>query len=84
MSCGSHPSSVRSSGYGSDTVVIAEEILEEFNKSNIRPLLPAFIPAGEETDQVSIPAGKPKVLNDSFVRGTKCSAPNFSEAFLIS
>jgi methylase of polypeptide subunit release factors len=48
---------------------IAQEIWEEFDKATIRPFPLAFIPAGEETEQVTIPAGKPKVLDDLFERG---------------
>lgn len=48
---------------------IAEEIWEEFDKSSIRPFPQAFIPSGEETERVTISAGKPKVLDDLFERG---------------
>jgi len=48
---------------------IAEEIWEEFDKGTVRPFPTAFIPAGEETDQVTLPAGKPKLLHDLFQRG---------------
>jgi len=48
---------------------IAEEIWEEFDKSGIRPFPQAFISSNEETEQVTIPAGKPKVLDDLFDRG---------------
>jgi hypothetical protein len=48
---------------------IAEEIWEELDKSALRTFPLAFIPTGEETEQVTIPAGKPKVLDDLFERG---------------
>ncbi len=48
---------------------IAEEIWEEFDKSALRTFPLAFMPKGEETERVTIPAGKPKVLDDLFERG---------------
>jgi methylase of polypeptide subunit release factors len=48
---------------------IAEEIWQEFDKSTLRPFPLAFIPASEQTEQVTIPAGKPKVLDDLFEKG---------------
>jgi hypothetical protein len=48
---------------------IAEEIWEEFDKSGLRTFPLASMPEGEETERVTIPAGKPKVLDDLFERG---------------
>jgi hypothetical protein len=48
---------------------IAEEVWEEFDKSALRAFPLAFMPTGEETERVTIPAGKPKVLDDLFERG---------------
>lgn len=50
---------------------IAEEIWEEFDKAAIRSFpQQGFIYAGEEIEIVSIPAGKPKVLDDLFHKAT--------------
>ena len=48
---------------------IAEEIWQGFDKSALRAFPFAFMPTGEETERVIIPAGKPKVLDDLFERG---------------
>jgi hypothetical protein len=48
---------------------IAEEIWEESDKSALRAFPQAFMPMGEEMERVTIPAGKPKVLDDLFERG---------------
>lgn len=48
---------------------IAEEIWEEFDKATVRPFPLPFIPTGKVTEQVSIPAGKTKVLDDLFEGG---------------
>lgn len=48
---------------------IAEEIWEEFDKAQIRAFPDDFISDGESTESVTLPAGKPKVLDDLFHRG---------------
>jgi len=48
---------------------IAEEIWEEFDKSQIRVFPLAFLPPGENTESVNMPTGQPKVLDDLFDRG---------------
>jgi methylase of polypeptide subunit release factors len=48
---------------------IAEEIWEEFDKAGIRVFPADFIPDGEATETVALPAGKPKVLDDLFHNG---------------
>jgi hypothetical protein len=48
---------------------IAEEIWEEFDKTQIRPFPSAFLVDGEPTETAQLPAGKPKVLDNLFDRG---------------
>jgi len=48
---------------------IAEEIWEEFDKAQIRVFPTDFVSDGEATERVTLPAGKPKVLDDLFHRG---------------
>ncbi len=48
---------------------IAEEIWEEFDKSQLRAFPADFIPKDEATETVALPTGKPKVLEDLFDRG---------------
>jgi hypothetical protein len=48
---------------------IAEEIWEEFDKAQLRGFPADFVPDGEPTETVTLPAGKPKVLDDLFHRG---------------
>jgi hypothetical protein len=49
---------------------IAEEIWGEFDKSQLRNFPGEFIPDGEPVQTVSLPAGKPKVLDDLFHKAT--------------
>jgi hypothetical protein len=49
---------------------IAEEIWEEFDKAQIRAFPADFISGGEPTETVTLPAGKPKVLDDLFHKAT--------------
>jgi methylase of polypeptide subunit release factors len=48
---------------------IAEEIWEEFDKTQVRAFPGNFIPDGEPAENVTLPAGKPKVLEDLFDQG---------------
>ena len=48
---------------------IAEEIWEEFDKTQIRAFPTDFVTASEPTATVTLPAGKPKVLDDLFDNG---------------
>jgi hypothetical protein len=48
---------------------IAQEIWEEFDKAQLRAFPADFIPKAEATEAVTLPAGKPKVLDDLFERG---------------
>ena len=48
---------------------IADEIWEEFDKSQLRAFPENFIPKDEATETVALPAGAPKVLDDLFERG---------------
>ncbi|HEV2234784.1 MAG TPA: N-6 DNA methylase [Terriglobia bacterium] len=48
---------------------IAEEIWEEFDRAQIRVFPADFVPDGEPTETVTLPAGKPKVLHDLFHKG---------------
>jgi hypothetical protein len=49
---------------------IAEEIWEEFDKTQLRSFPANFVPGGEPVDTVNLPAGKPKVLDDLFHKAT--------------
>jgi hypothetical protein len=49
---------------------IAEEIWEEFDKTQLRSFPVNFISGGEPVDTVNLPAGKPKVLDDLFHKAT--------------
>jgi hypothetical protein len=49
---------------------IAEEIWEEFDKTQLRTFPGDFIPDGEPVETVTLPAGKPKVLDDLFHKAT--------------
>jgi methylase of polypeptide subunit release factors len=49
---------------------IAEEVWEEFDKTQLRIFPGDFIPAGEPVESVTLPAGKPKVLDDLFHKGS--------------
>jgi len=49
---------------------IAEEIWEEFDKTQLRSFPGDFIPDGEPVQTVTLPAGKPKVLDDLFHKAT--------------
>jgi len=49
---------------------IAEEIWEEFDKAPLRSFPGDFIPDGELAETVTLPAGKPKVLDDLFHKAT--------------
>ncbi|MBZ5536871.1 MAG: N-6 DNA methylase [Acidobacteriia bacterium] len=48
---------------------IAGEIWEELDKTQLRIFPEEFIPKGEATESVTLPAGTPKVLDDLFERG---------------
>jgi hypothetical protein len=49
---------------------IAEEIWEEFDKAELRSFPGDFIPDGEPVETVTLPAGKPNVLDDLFHKAT--------------
>jgi methylase of polypeptide subunit release factors len=49
---------------------IAEEVWEEFDKTQLRNFPGNFIPDGEPVETVTLPAGKPKVLDDLFHKAT--------------
>jgi hypothetical protein len=49
---------------------IAEEIWEELDKTQLRRFPGDFIPSGEPAETVTLPAGKPKVLDDLFHKAT--------------
>lgn len=49
---------------------IAQEIWEEFDKAQIRVFPDDFIPDSEASGTVALPAGKPKVLDDLFHKGS--------------
>jgi hypothetical protein len=48
---------------------IAEEIWEEFDKTQMRAFPTDFVPDSELTETVTLPAGKPKIVDDLFHRG---------------
>ena len=48
---------------------IAEEIWVEFDKTLMRPFPGDFVPHAELTESVTLPAGKPKVVDDLFHQG---------------
>ncbi len=49
---------------------IAEEIWKEFDKTQLRMFPDDFISDGEATERVTLPAGKPKVIDDLFHKAT--------------
>jgi len=49
---------------------IAEEIWKEFDKAHLRAFPADFISDGEPMETVTLPAGKPKVLDDLFHKAT--------------
>jgi len=48
---------------------LADEIWEEFDKTQLRAFPADFVPDSEPAETVTLPAGKPKVIDDLFHRG---------------